>query len=111
MSETILRTVLLVNAINILSCRVEKQERLFFEPLDAHIIRNMLLPAPDALWKASTAEEWEAARRSLGEGITLQQALDQIAARGRLDPPFGVLEELDSFVQVVVFTAGIEREL
>ncbi|KAH6695611.1 hypothetical protein F5X68DRAFT_163914 [Plectosphaerella plurivora] len=111
MSETIRRTVLLVNAINILSCRVEKQERLFFEPLDAQLVRGMLLPAPDALWQASTAEEWAAARRSVGGGITLQQALDQIGANGHLDPPFGGLEQLDAFVQLVIFTAGIEKEL
>lgn len=109
MSETIRRTALLVNVINILSCRVGKQDRLFFEPLG--IVRDMLLSAPDAIWKASTVEEWADARQRTGDSITLQQALDQIDTTGRPGSPFGELEELDGFMHLIIYTAGIEKHL
>lgn len=114
MDESVRRTVLLVNAINVLSCRIEKQERLFFESLDRETVQIMTLPAPDVLWKASTAEEWAAVKQSLVSGITMAQALQQLATAGHIEFSPGTVvkcEDLDEFSQLVIFTTGIEQDL
>lgn len=125
-NETIRRTVFLVNAINTLSCRVQKQDANFYEALDDNLVRNMALPASDWLWKASSAEEWLAAREQLGPEetasgrITVQQVIDQFVgstqggssnrSRGSYangqDMSALKFAQLDDFTQLVVATAG-----
>lgn len=69
--ESIRRTVFLVNMINNLSCRTQKQNPYFYETLDTDLILNMPLPAPDVMWRATSPEEWIAAKNSLGPvGLT-----------------------------------------
>jgi hypothetical protein len=116
-NETIRRTVFLVNAINTLSCRVQKQGANFFEALDDDLVRNMALPASDQLWKASSAEEWLAVRDRLGPNetaggkMTVQQAIDhffgpiQQGDAGRMSMAYAQFAQLDSFTQLVVATA------
>ncbi|RMJ19255.1 hypothetical protein CDV36_001106 [Fusarium kuroshium] len=59
LGETIRRTILLVNSINCLSCRVGRQDPYLYEPLDDNLVSNQPLPAPTALWRAKSATEWE----------------------------------------------------
>jgi hypothetical protein len=117
-NETIRRTVFLVNAINTLSCRVQKQGANFFEALDDDLVRNMALPASDRLWKASSAEEWLAVRDQLGPEetatgrLTVQQAIDhffgpiQSGDSNRLSAAYAQFAQLDDFTRLVVATAG-----
>ncbi|KAK4120364.1 hypothetical protein N657DRAFT_602987 [Parathielavia appendiculata] len=117
-NETIRRTVFLVNAINTLSCRVQKQGANFFEALDDDLVRNMALPASDQLWKASSAEEWLVVRDQLGPDetasgrLTVQQAIDhffgpiQQGDSSRLRMSYAQFAQLDEFTQLVVATAG-----
>ncbi len=124
MKETIRRTVFLVNIINTLSCRIQKQDPYFFEPLDDNLVRNMALPAPESVWKASSAENWMAAKAQLGlddiarSRLTLQQAMDRFGADGdrgdnqstaRPQQIGGTyrqqFDQLDEFTRLVVATA------
>jgi hypothetical protein len=103
MDETIRRTVLLVNAINTLSCRIQKQDPYYFEPLNDTLIRDMTLPAPEAVWKASSAEEWMAAKAQLGpEGmarsrLTMRQFIHQFKEAGEQANIEGCPLQYDSF--------------
>jgi hypothetical protein len=76
--------VFLVNAINTLSCRLQKQDPNYFEPLDDELIYDMTLPAPDAVWKASSVEEWTFAQALFASNhpditkTTISQAVHQL---------------------------------
>ena len=83
LDETIRRTVLLVNSINNLSCRLRKQDPAFYEPLDEHFVRNMAMPSSPSLWKASTAIEWQLAHEKIKQG-SLQPAFDDLDDFSRL---------------------------
>lgn len=107
MDETVRRTVLLVNTINTLSCRIQKQDPYYFEPLDDSLVRKMTMPAPETLWKASTIEEWMAAKAQMGpeeaarSHLTMQQFGDQLRDGGdrNLQPDL-----LDDFIRLVSST-------
>lgn len=126
MNETIRRTVFLVNTINTLSCRIQKQDSYYFEPLDDNLVRNMALPAPEAVWKASSAEEWMTAKVQLAPEVTarsrltLQQVIEQFSAdsddgdhqstgnpqqtsNGICRVQYG---QLDEFTRLVIATVG-----
>ncbi|EGR45855.1 uncharacterized protein TRIREDRAFT_110658 [Trichoderma reesei QM6a] len=118
MKETIRRTVLLVNTINTLSCRIQKQNPYYFEPLDDNLVRNTTLPAPESLWKASSAEEWIAAKAQLGPEeaarscLTVQQVVDQFMSEN--DPNDHQnhdicrvkYEQFDAFTRLILATAS-----
>ncbi|PTB78024.1 hypothetical protein M440DRAFT_1468608 [Trichoderma longibrachiatum ATCC 18648] len=118
MKETIRRTVFLVNTINTLSCRIQKQNPYYFEPLDDHLVRNTTLPAPESLWKASSAEEWIAAKAQLGPEeaarscLTVQQVVDQFMSEN--DPNDHQnhdicrvkYEQFDAFTRLILATAS-----
>ncbi|KAF5713059.1 hypothetical protein FGLOB1_4192 [Fusarium globosum] len=119
MDETIRRTVFLVNAINTLSCRVQKQDPNYFEPLDNDLIHNLTLPAPEAIWKASSAEEWSLAKSQLPADdfartkVTVRRAVDQIKNSGRSGDrgtPISPLEfdMFDDFTKLVIATADVQ---
>ncbi|SCV48715.1 uncharacterized protein FFB14_10492 [Fusarium fujikuroi] len=119
MDETIRRTVFLVNAINTLSCRVQKQDPNYFEPLDNDLIHNLTLPAPEAIWKASSAEEWSLAKSQLPADdfartkVTVRRAVDQIRNSGRSGDrgtPSSSLEfdVFDDFTKLVIATADVQ---
>lgn len=119
MDETIRRTVFLVNAINTLSCRVQKQDPNYFEPLDNDLIHNLALPAPEAIWKASSAEEWSLAKSQLTADdfartkVTVRRAVDQIKNSGRSGDrgtPISPLEfdMFDDFTKLVIATADVQ---
>ncbi|KAI1066307.1 hypothetical protein LB506_008093 [Fusarium annulatum] len=119
MDETIRRTVFLVNAINTLSCRVQKQDPNYFEPLDNDLIHNLTLPAPEAIWKASSAEEWSLAKSQLPADdfartkVTVRRAVDQIKNSGRSGDrgtPISPLEfdVFDDFTKLVIATADVQ---
>ena len=128
MNETIRRTVFLVNAINTLSCRIQKQNPYYFEPLDDNLVRNLTLPAPDSVWKASSAEEWMAAKAQLGQDdvarsrLTIRQAIDQISEGSDFNDRqypgrtqnFGngayilQFDNLDDFTRLVIATVDVQ---
>ncbi|KAF5582756.1 hypothetical protein FPCIR_9343 [Fusarium pseudocircinatum] len=119
MDETIRRTVFLVNAINTLSCRVQKQDPNYFEPLDNDLIHNLTLPAPEAIWKASSAEEWTLAKSQLPADdfartkITIRQAVDQIKSIGRSGDRGAPVSSLQcnmfgDFTKLVIATADVQ---
>lgn len=83
--ESIRRTAFLVNIINNLSCRTQKQNPYFYETLDADLVLNMPLPAPDVMWKATSPEEWIAAKNSLGPVGLAQLKLTAKALREQYD--------------------------
>lgn len=81
LSETVRRTLFLVNVINILSCRDSKQNSYFYEALDDALLLELPLPAPDRLWKANSAQEWVQARAAAGGhdiGPRLREAMDWV---------------------------------
>ncbi|PNY24589.1 Uncharacterized protein TCAP_05471 [Tolypocladium capitatum] len=125
-NETIRRTFFLVNTINTLSCRIQKQDPYYFEPLDDKLIGNMSLPAPEVLWKASSAVEWMAAKAQLTPEVTarsrltLLQVIEQLSAdsddgddqstgnpqqlsNGTCRVQYG---QLDEFTRLVIATVG-----
>ncbi|KAF6512918.1 hypothetical protein HZS61_007724 [Fusarium oxysporum f. sp. conglutinans] len=119
MDETIRRTVFLVNAINTLSCRIQKQDPNYFEPLDNDLIHNLTLPAPEVVWKASSAEEWTLAKSQLPSDdlartkVTIRQAVDQIKNSGRLGDRATRASQLqfdvfDDFTKLVIATADVQ---
>lgn len=61
--ETIRRTLFTVNTINVLSQRLGRQEAVYWEPLNDELISGLPVPAPDALWLASSFEEWQTAQQ------------------------------------------------
>ncbi|PKS07340.1 hypothetical protein jhhlp_005942 [Lomentospora prolificans] len=85
-NETIRRTLFLVNTINTLSCKTQRQDAYYYEPLDKNLIENMALPAPNVLWNASSPEEWLIAKAQLDAANgprsrpTVRQVLNQMAA-------------------------------
>ncbi|KAL4863816.1 hypothetical protein BDV12DRAFT_177030, partial [Aspergillus spectabilis] len=120
MNETIRRTVFLANIINTLSCRTQKQNPYYYEPLDDSAVLNMILPAPSAMWKASSSEEWLAAKANLNSQdkvrsrTTVQAVLEQFTSAGDIVTNRGRrgratekvrFEELDEFTKIVVSTA------
>ncbi|KAF5988321.1 hypothetical protein FBULB1_1545 [Fusarium bulbicola] len=119
MDETIRRTVFLVNAINTLSCRVQKQDPNYFEPLNNNLIHNLTLPAPEAIWKASSAEKWTLAKSQLPADdftrtkVTVRQAVDQIKSIGRSGDRGTHVSPLqfdmfDDFTKLVIATADVQ---
>ncbi|KAL3493925.1 hypothetical protein BJX62DRAFT_234781 [Aspergillus germanicus] len=131
-TETIRRTVFLANTINTLSYRTQKQNPYYYEALDDDAVLNMLLPAPMSVWKASSEEEWLAARGSLSveergrSKMTVRMVLDQVSGQstgagsgtgagagggrgGRKardkERERVNFEELDEFTRVVISTA------
>lgn len=119
MDETIRRTVFLVNAINTLSCRIQKQDPNYFEPLDNDLIHNLTLPAPEVIWKASSAEEWTLAKSQLPSDdlvrtkVTIRQAVDQIKNSERLGDRGTRTSQLqfdvfDDFTKLVIATADVQ---
>jgi hypothetical protein len=127
-TETIRRTVFLANTINTLSYRTQKQNPYYYEALDDDSVLNMLLPAPMSVWKASSEEEWLAARGNLSAEergrarMTVRMVLDQVSgqrtgtggggsggrsgrrARDRERERVN-FEELDEFTRVVISLA------
>ncbi|CEL04993.1 hypothetical protein ASPCAL06115 [Aspergillus calidoustus] len=127
-TETIRRTVFLANTINTLSYRTQKQNPYYYEALDDDSVLNMLLPAPMSVWKASSEEEWLAARGTLSAEergrarMTVRMVLDQVSgqrtgtggggsggrsgrrARDRERERVN-FEELDEFTRVVISMA------
>lgn len=71
LAETLRRTVHLVNIINRLSHSAKSAASNFYEPLDDDLILDLALPAPDMLWKAKTAEEFQKAKTA-GQNSALQ---------------------------------------
>jgi hypothetical protein len=127
-TETIRRTVFLANTINTLSYRTQKQNPYYYEALDDDSVLNMLLPAPMSVWKASSEEEWLAARGNLSpeerarSRMTVRMVLDQVSGQS-MGTGAGAgggrggrkardkerervnFEELDEFTRVVISTA------
>jgi len=59
--ETFRRTFFLIHIINVVACRTEKQNPYFYEELDDDLVMNLPLPAPEKVWRASSAAEWKSA--------------------------------------------------
>ncbi|KAM0432325.1 hypothetical protein ACHAPT_004866 [Fusarium lateritium] len=82
LGETIRRTILLVNTINCLSCRVGRQDAYLYEPLDEGLVSNLPLPVPTALWKTKSAAEWETQKLLIAEPdsqMTLEETLASLS--------------------------------
>jgi len=127
MNATIRRTVFLVNTINTLSCRIQKQDPNYFEPLDEHLVLNMCIPAPQSVWQASSAEEWMAAKAQLGADDVARSKLTvaQVVNHLKNDSFSGDIDttgysqrtgrlvqygQLDEFTRLVVFTSSLQLD-
>ncbi|KAF4333981.1 hypothetical protein FBEOM_12187 [Fusarium beomiforme] len=119
MNETIRRTVFIVNAINTLSCRIQKQDSYYFESLDDNFVGSLTLPAPEAIWNASSVEEWRVAKSQLGSDdmarskLTIRQAIDQIKKLGSHSTGWRngsqlQFEHLDDFTRLIIATVEVE---
>lgn len=60
-AETVRRTFFLIHIINVVACRTEKQNPFFYEELDDDLVMNLPLPAPEKMWQANSAAEWQSA--------------------------------------------------
>lgn len=80
-AETLRRTLFLVNIVNTLSRRIHAQSPSYYEALDEGLIFSLALPAPDPMWKACTAGEWELAKAKLGWDIRTQRTLHVVMDR------------------------------
>ncbi|CAI4214876.1 unnamed protein product [Parascedosporium putredinis] len=115
-NETIRRTLFLANTINTLSCKTQRQDAYYFEPLDDNLIRNMTLPAPDSLWNASSRDEWLLAKAQLNTNNgprsrpTVQQVLTRISSDGQggagsSGGVWGIsFDEFDEFTKLIIST-------
>lgn len=81
--ETLRRILFLVNLINTLSRRAHTHNPSYYEALDEDLIFHMALPAPDPMWKASTSEEWESAKRKVGWSSKRQRTVHMVIDRLR----------------------------
>ncbi|KAH8811363.1 hypothetical protein F5884DRAFT_854716 [Xylogone sp. PMI_703] len=106
-SETLRRTIHLVNVINILSYRSNALIAHYYEPLfmnpeehygaslDSNAILDIPLPSSDTQWKACSSDKWNAAR-------TKDEEMEQWASRGKptlrklMKSPSQLLEEYEN---------------
>ena len=65
-AETLRRIIFLVLIVNTISRRAHCQNPSYYDALDENLIFSLALPAPDPMWKACTAGEWESAKTKLG---------------------------------------------
>lgn len=79
--ETFRRIVFLVNIVNTLARRAHARNPSYYEALDEDLIFSLALPAPDSMWKACTAEEWECAKRNLGWNHRRQRTVHMVIDR------------------------------
>ncbi|KAF2626053.1 hypothetical protein BU25DRAFT_412287 [Macroventuria anomochaeta] len=56
--ETLRRTIFLVQIINVISTRLQKQNPFFYEALDDDLVLDMPLPAAAPLWEANQEQQW-----------------------------------------------------
>jgi hypothetical protein len=80
-AETLRRTLFLVNIVNTLSRRIHAQSPAYYEALDEGLIFSLALPAPDPMWKACTAQEWELAKQKLGWDVRTQRTVHMVLDR------------------------------
>lgn len=80
-AETLRRTLFLVNIVNTLSRRTHAQNPSCYNALDESLIFNLALPAPDPMWKACTAGEWELAKVKLGWDVRTQRTIHSVMER------------------------------
>ena len=82
LAETLRRTVFLVDMVNELSYHTQALDSIYHEPLQDSLLMEMPLPAPESMWRATSEEEWTAARDVsgwTGHGVmTLGTAVDNI---------------------------------
>ncbi|KAJ3463273.1 hypothetical protein MRS44_008059 [Fusarium solani] len=108
LGETIRRTILLVNTINCLSCRVGRQDPYLYEPLDENLVSNLPLPAPTALWRAKSATEWETQRLLMADPdlgvsqMTLGETLASLSQASRANSLSW--DGLDQYTRLVLGT-------
>lgn len=79
--ETLRRILFLVNIVNTLSRRRHPENPSYYEALDEELIFSMPLPAPDIMWKASTAEEWEEAKTKAGKDLLKPRTVHMVIDR------------------------------
>ncbi|RTE71130.1 hypothetical protein BHE90_014455 [Fusarium euwallaceae] len=108
LGETIRRTILLVNSINCLSCRVSRQDPYLYEPLDDNLVSNLPLPAPTALWRAKSATEWETQKLLMADPgfgtsqMTLEETLASLSQASRANSMSW--DGLDQYTRLVLGT-------
>ncbi|MCJ1465392.1 hypothetical protein MMC07_004010 [Pseudocyphellaria aurata] len=81
--ESLRRILFLVTLVNTLSRRAHTHNPSYYEALDKELISHMALPAPDPMWKASSAEEWESAKRKVGWSSKRQRTVHMVMERLR----------------------------
>ena len=79
--ETLRRILFLVNIVNTLARRAHARNPSYYEALDEDLIFSLALPAPDSMWKAGTAEEWECAKGNLGWDHRRQRTVHMVIDR------------------------------
>ncbi|MCJ1367840.1 hypothetical protein MMC16_006975 [Acarospora aff. strigata] len=110
-AETLRRTVFLVNIVNTLSYRIYTQNPFYYEPLNDDLVFDIALPAPDEMWKACTAEDWEAAKSKCGVAnrgkTTVKMVLEKLGTE-RLDGKhagYELFEGLEGLSMLIVACA------
>ena len=84
MAESLRRSTFLVYMVNELSYHTNALNGEYYESLHESLLLDMPLPAPDSMWRASTEEDWVAAREATGwtgTGVlTLSSSMDRLEA-------------------------------
>ncbi len=80
-AETMRRTLFLVTIVNTLARRVHAHSPIYYEALDEGLIFSLALPAPDPMWKACTAGDWELAKGKLGWDARTQRNIHMVMDR------------------------------
>lgn len=99
-TETLRRTIFLAYAINVLSARLHKQDPFFYEALDGDLVLDMPLPAPAALWEATSEAQW----------LSVQAGAPWIPRTGRvvLREKTAATKHDDIFTRTIIATLDVD---
>jgi hypothetical protein len=114
-AETVRRTIFLANMINFFANRDfdKREQSIYYQELDRDLILNMALPCSQALWNATSEEQWienhtELNLDGLGTGYTTLHKLFSTYNKDQLRNDFGKsygIWDSDSLRNLIVLAA------
>jgi hypothetical protein len=114
-AETVRRTIFLANMINFFANRDfdKREQSVYYQELDRDLILNMTLPCSQALWNATSEEQWienhtELDLDGLGAGCATLRKLFSTYTKDQLRNDFGKsygIWDSDSLRNLIVLAA------
>jgi hypothetical protein len=104
-SETLRRTIFMVNNINTLAYRFRSLDPNYYEPLNDSLVMSLAVPGPASMWKATSEQEWEMARALAGnEGEPKPMTVPMLADKLNSAGPEGIQAyyDLQEFTQLTM---------